>query len=65
MASIRFFQWPLIIFLLGVGIRWIGALFKIRHWPNADELLMIGTILGLSGILFAVIKLLVFKKNKA
>lgn len=63
MTSIRFFQWPLIIFLLGVGIRWIGTLFKIRHYPYADELLLTGTIIGVCAVLFAIIKLLALKKQ--
>ena len=53
-----------IIFLLGWAIRWIGAFYKIRHWPNADEVLLIGTVLGVSGILFAIVKLLILKKQQ-
>ena len=64
MTSLVFFKWPLVIFLLGLAIRWIGVIYKIRHWPYADELLMAGSILGVSGILFAVIKLLIFKKQQ-
>jgi len=64
MTSIGFFKWPLVIFLSGLAIRWIGAICKIRHWPYADELLMAGSILGISGILFAVMKLLIFKKQQ-
>jgi hypothetical protein len=39
------------------------GLFKIRHWPMADELLPGGTILGVAALLFAIIKLLLLKKQ--
>jgi hypothetical protein len=64
MTRLYFFRWPLIFFLLGLGLRLIGALFKIRHWPLADELLTGGTIISLAAILFAVIKLILLKKQQ-
>ena len=64
MTGLYFLRWPLIFFLLGLGIRFIGALFKIRHWPLADELLTAGTIISVAAILFAIIKLLLLKKQQ-
>jgi hypothetical protein len=64
MNRMHFFKWPLILFLTGLAIRWTGALFKVRHWPYADELLMIGTIIGVTGILFAIIKLINLKRQQ-
>ena len=64
MTGLYFLRWPLVFFLLGVGIRFIGALFKIRHWPLADELLAAGTIISVAAILFTIIKLLLLKKQQ-
>ena len=64
MSKIYFFKWPLIIFLLGLGIRLTGALLKILHWPYADESLTFCTIISVAAILFAVVKLLLLKKQE-
>jgi hypothetical protein len=64
MSRLSFFRWPLILFLVGLGMRLIGVLFNIRHWPDADELITIGTIAGAAAILFAIIKLLLLKKQQ-
>jgi hypothetical protein len=63
MTRFSFLRWPLIFFLLGLGIRFIGALFKIRHWPLADESMITGTVIGVGAILFTIIKLLLLKKH--
>jgi Zn-dependent membrane protease YugP len=57
-----FFKWPLSVFLTGYLIQIIGALFKIRHWPGADEMLTLGMITISAGVLFALIKLFILKK---
>ena len=57
MKGIYFLKWPVIIFLLGFLTRFIGAFFKIRHWPNADELITVGTVIGVIGIALAIPKL--------
>ncbi len=62
MKWMYFLKWPLIIFLFGYLTRFVGALFKIRHWPNADELITIGSLVGAVGIVFAIIKLVFLKK---
>jgi hypothetical protein len=33
---------PLVLFLLGMVITIIGALFKIMHWPGANFFLSLG-----------------------
>ena len=63
MSRLYFFRWPLILFLIGLVVRLLGALFKIRHWPYADEMLTLGTIVSAAGVLLAVIKLLLLKKQ--
>jgi len=62
MKGVWFLKWPLIIFLLGFLIRFIGFLFKIRHWPMADEYITIGSIICGIAIVFAIIKLVFLKK---
>jgi hypothetical protein len=56
------FKWPLIIFLFGVLIQIAGALFKIRHWPMADEMITISSIICAGAVIFAIIKLILTKK---
>ena len=63
MSGLWFLRWPAIIFLVGFMIRFIGALFKIRHWPSADELITLGSIIGVIGIVYAIIKIAVMKKK--
>lgn len=62
MKRLYFFKWPLSVFLTGYLIQIIGALFKIRHWPGADELLTLGMITISAGIIFALAKLFMLKK---
>ena len=62
MKGLRFFKWPLITFLFGALIQIFGALFKIRHWPMADELLTISAMICGGALVFAIIKLLSVKK---
>jgi len=57
------FKWPLIVFLLGVLIQIVGVLFKLRHWPMADEMITISSITCAAAVLFAIIKLILMKKN--
>ena len=35
---------PLVLFLLGMLLTIVGALFKIMHWPFASMLLISGTL---------------------
>ena len=62
MRGLWFLKWPLIVFLIGFLIRFIGALFKIRHWPGADELITYGSLIGAIGIIYAIIKIALMKK---
>ncbi|QHI36813.1 hypothetical protein IMCC3317_21830 [Kordia antarctica] len=52
------------IFLLGVFITIIGALFKIQHWPYGPELLSVGSFTEGLAILLGIWKLLTTKKFK-
>lgn len=53
---------PLVLFLLGMLITIVGALFKIMHWPNSNVLLIVGTLCEA----FAIITLIriILKKSK-
>lgn len=56
------FLLPLIFFLIGFAISLIGALFKIMHWPGANNMLITGTFLEAISI-FILILLLIKKNN--
>ncbi|MBL7762928.1 MAG: hypothetical protein JNL23_05825 [Chitinophagaceae bacterium] len=62
MSTLYFLRVPGIIFLIGLLARTIGALFKIRHWPYGDELLLAGTIISATGIIIGIIKFILLKK---
>lgn len=47
---------PLVLFLLGMVITIVGALFKIMHWPGASILLVVGMLTEA----FSIITLIVF-----
>ena len=57
------FKWALIIFLIGVILQFVGALFKIRHWPMADELITISTIVCVIAVIIAIFKIVSLKKG--
>jgi len=63
MKELRFFRWPLIILLVGVVLQFIGGLFKIRHWPMADEMITISTIICAIAIVFAIFRIALLKKS--
>ena len=37
-------KWPFFIFFVGLLINIFSALFKLRHWPGADEIPTLGSI---------------------
>lgn len=51
-----------ILFLASVFLIQFGALFKIRHWPYADELITIGYVISGAAIIRAIIKIAFLKK---
>ena len=57
------FKWPLVLLLLGLFARIIGAMMKILHWLNADLILIIGTIIMLASIAWLIIKLVLLKEQ--
>lgn len=57
------FKWALIIFLLGVIMQFLGALFKIRHWPMADEMITISTIICVIAVMMAMMKIATLKRR--
>ena len=58
------FKWPLILFLFGYFTQLTGALFKIRHWPMADEIITLGYVFEATAIVFAIIKIVLMKKSE-
>lgn len=48
---------PVIIFLIGMILTIIGALFKIMHWTGANVLLSIGMLAQIVAIVFLIITL--------
>ena len=40
----KHYKVALVLFLLGMIITIIGALFKLMHWPGANFLLIIGML---------------------
>ena len=48
---------PFIIFLLGMVITIVGALFKIMHWPFANVTLIAGMGLEAAGIISLIVKI--------
>jgi hypothetical protein len=55
---IKQYKIPLILFLLGMAITIMGALFKIMHWSFASGLLIVGMILEVVAISFLIATLL-------
>ena len=62
MKALYYLKWPFFIFFVGLLINIIGALFKIRHWPGADEILTLGSIAQAAAISTAIIKIVSIKK---
>ena len=57
------YKYIISIFLAGVACRVIGVLFKITHAPKADIIIMVSTIIIVSAIVMAIIKIIT-TKNK-
>ena len=55
------FTIPLVLFLLGMIISIVGALFKLMHWPGANIILIIGMLVEAVAISTLIVVLL---KNK-
>jgi hypothetical protein len=49
---------PLVLFLLGMVITIIGALFKIMHWPGASIMLVVGMLTEAFSIIALIIMIL-------
>ncbi|WP_445719324.1 GldL-related protein [Flavobacterium sp.] len=49
---------PIVLFLLGMAITIIGALFKLMHWPGANFMLIIGMIAEAIAILTLIVTIL-------
>ena len=49
---------PLIVFLIGMILTIIGALFKIMHWPGASIMLIIGMLSEATALIILIITIL-------
>ena len=54
----------IVIFLFGLITTIIGALFKIQHWPYGSEILTIGSLLEITGIMMVILTLIKIYKSK-
>lgn len=61
--SLYILKWPLITLLFGFLLRTVGAMIKILHWPGADTILLIATVVMVLSILWLMIKIFLVKKQ--
>ena len=54
----------IVVFLLGLAVTIIGALFKIQHWPYGNEILTIGNLIEVLGLVIAILLLIKVYKSK-
>lgn len=54
----------LVVILIGFLWTIVGALFKIQHWPYANEILVIGTLIKVLFIILLIWKILTTDKFK-
>lgn len=54
----------IILLVTGYCLDFIGGLFKIMHYPNGDLLLLLATIIKISGALVLLYKVLTHPKLK-
>ena len=45
----------ILIFIFGFFLTLLGLLFKLESWANATEMLILGLLLGLSGLALTVV----------
>ena len=64
MQALNYLKIPIIIILVGFLVQVIGGLYKIRHWPGADELLLLSTMLLAIGAIYTIIKIASIKKKE-
>tara|TARA_R110001599_G_scaffold72832_3_gene201805 strand:+ start:9902 stop:10099 length:198 start_codon:yes stop_codon:yes gene_type:complete len=57
-------KYIIFIFIIGIVLIFVGALFKILHWMLGPELLILGTALQIIAFLLFIIKLFTNKKIK-
>ena len=50
-------KYALVLFAVGLCADFVGALFKILHWPHADWLLLAGMTLKVVGTIAFLLKL--------
>ncbi|MDC1230092.1 hypothetical protein N8Z45_00990 [bacterium] len=55
----------IIVFLFGLILTVLGALFKIQHWAFASELLILGNLIEVIAILIAIVILIKIYKAKS
>lgn len=54
----KHYKLTLVLFLLGMIITIIGALFKLMHWPGANFLLIIGMLTEAIAIISLIVVIL-------
>lgn len=53
------------IYLIGAIIGMAGALFKVMHWPNGSDLLIVSTAIQVVAVICGVVKVLKDKDVKS
>jgi len=59
------YKYIIVLFLVGMGLRTLGALAKIMHTSNADWLLVISSFVMIAGVLPGIIKIIATKDKKS
>jgi hypothetical protein len=46
----------IILFLIGLAIMILGALFKVQHWPGAGIIIIIAPLVKIVAVILAIFK---------
>jgi len=61
MKPLHFLRWPLIFLLTGYLVFLIGNFSKGRHWPLAEEFIIVGYLIITIAIVWIIIKFIFLK----
>ncbi|RYJ42453.1 GldL-related protein [Flavobacterium beibuense] len=55
----------IVVFLLGLSITIVGAMFKVMHWPWASEMIIYGSLTEVLAVILLIIKLIINRKSNS
>jgi len=61
MKALHFLRWPLIFLLTGYLVFLIGSFSSGRHWPFAEEFIIVGYLIIIIAIVWTIIKFIFLK----